>query len=277
MKNKYINEFRHYPIQYEGSEEIVKKISMQAFDILQQLNEPILIERLEWEKNAIIVNGFADILLAGRDFVKMLKQDGYEPKATGSIRNSYMAYLLNITDINPLPIVGENMAKEIVYGFKGNKVPQLRFSFSENLRGKIDFYKYLKENKGIGDVIDFRKDTRYADEEYYLVPIGFDVDYFKQISYKNMLSVLQHVEIMYISQEEFSVRNHSITLDELLCTLENAGMDREEAFVIMSKAEEGIGINEKEELAMRRACVSEELIEICKSKSCVPSKADLQV
>lgn len=263
-----------FKIRYPKSKELMKQMETIAFDENEYLKNVILREQFEWEMDAVLENGFSDVLMVGRDFVKMLKQDGFKPKAKGDICSGYIPYLLGITDINPLPIVGENMTKEVMFGFYGNKVPKLHFSLPQSFRGQIDFCKYLKKICGVEDVIPVECGTKHADAEYYLVPEGQKRERFLEVPYEYMDCILESVYITYESEMKFASISYPITFDELFFLLETAGIDREIAFNMASKASKGKGINTEEENELREHDVPFDIINICKTARHLPTKAD---
>lgn len=59
-------------------------------------------ERLNWELDKIIENGYADLYMIASEMVKPSHRKGYVVGSRGSIASSVVAYFLEITEINPV-------------------------------------------------------------------------------------------------------------------------------------------------------------------------------
>ena len=100
-------------------------------------------ERLELEVNSIIKNDFEEIYLICSDLVKKSNEWGYEVGNRASIGNSLVAYLLGITNINPIDY---NLPFEIFAGKNYDKIPDINLNFSGEVYNKI--LQYLQETFG---------------------------------------------------------------------------------------------------------------------------------
>ncbi len=141
--------------------------------------------RLEWELNAIIEGGYASIYIAAMKVAERTMQKGYLVGNRGMIGSSLVAYLLKITEINPLmphylcpechyiefnaesdcgvdmadktcPTCGNPMKKdgfntpiEFFLGFNGDKEPDIDL----NLPDEIDRVSILEELFGEGKIV----------------------------------------------------------------------------------------------------------------------------
>ena len=88
----------------ENSEEIVKKIVYDKAHELYSGNLPDLVkDRIEKELEGIIGGGFDVIYLISQKLVKKSNDDGYLVGSRGSVGSSFVATLMGITEVNPLP------------------------------------------------------------------------------------------------------------------------------------------------------------------------------
>ncbi len=88
----------------ENSEEIVKKIVYDKAHELYSENLPDLVkDRIEKELEGIIGGGFDVIYLISQKLVKKSNDEGYLVGSRGSVGSSFVATLMGITEVNPLP------------------------------------------------------------------------------------------------------------------------------------------------------------------------------
>jgi len=64
---------------------------------------PEVSSRLEWELDAIETGEFATIFYVAEQIATRAREEGYPVSTIGGAASSFVAYLLGITDINPLP------------------------------------------------------------------------------------------------------------------------------------------------------------------------------
>ncbi len=156
-----------HPPLIEGSDDIVRKEALKRAHEIYGDPLPDLIEkRLERELKAIIGNGYSVLYLIAKKLVDKSKADGYVVGSRGSVGSSLVAYLLGITEVNPLPPHyvcpkckyvefdesvgsgydlpdsacprcgtrllknGQNIPFEVFMGFEGDKVPDIDLNFS---------------------------------------------------------------------------------------------------------------------------------------------------
>jgi len=93
-----------YSPQIPGAEEEIKVMSYKKAESLYGTPLPELVsERLEYELNSIINNGFAVLYLIAHKLVKKSMDDGYLVGSRGSVGSSFVATMTGITEVNPLP------------------------------------------------------------------------------------------------------------------------------------------------------------------------------
>ena len=100
-------------------------------------------ERLKFELDSIIENSFESQYLIASYIVQKSKDLGYLSFTRGSIGNSFVAFLLEITDFNPIKY---NLPFEMFAGIKYDKEPDIELYISEEIIEKI--LKELKDVKG---------------------------------------------------------------------------------------------------------------------------------
>lgn len=159
-----------YPV-IDGAEEKLCSIATEKAKELYGTNPPEIIkERLEWELNAICENKYATQYIIAKAIVDKSKSSGYIVGNRGMVGSSLVAFLLGITEINPLPphyyctdcdyiefnedeFCGADMARkicpkcgaelnrdgynipvEMFMGIDGTKEPDIDLNLAENVR-----------------------------------------------------------------------------------------------------------------------------------------------
>lgn len=139
-------------INYPGNKTANKTISKKCYDRAKEIYGTTLPEklkaRLELELNSIEKNNYGIIYQIASEMVEYSNKLGYEVTSRGSAGNSFVAYLLGITDINPIEY---NLPYEFFSGINYDKEPDIDLNFSEKIRPKI--FEFLQEKYGKDKII----------------------------------------------------------------------------------------------------------------------------
>ncbi len=163
-----------------GSEE---QITERAHNRMRELYgddiDPVITARAKRELDSICGNGYAVLYLIAQKLVDKSESDGYHVGSRGSVGSSFVAYLLGISEVNPLPVHyrcpsckhfefsedakdgfdlpekrcpvcgslmegdGHDIPFETFLGFHGEKVPDIDLNFSSEYQSRI--FKYTEE------------------------------------------------------------------------------------------------------------------------------------
>jgi len=165
-----------YPPHVPGAEDKVKNRTMEKARELYGKKLPDLVQkRIDKELNSIIGQGFAPIYAISQILVGKSLELGYLVGSRGSVGSSFVAFLCDITEINPLPAHyrcsscffvefqpakeidcgldlpekkcpkceeqldrdGFDIPFEVFLGFKGEKVPDIDLNFAGEIQNKI--------------------------------------------------------------------------------------------------------------------------------------------
>ena len=122
-------------------------------------------ERLKLELDSIIKNNFEIKYLVTSEVAKKSKEMGYLSYTRGSVGNSFVAFLLEITDFNPIKY---NLPFEMFAGIKYDKEPDIEIYISEEIIDKI--LEEIKDEEIIDEeiidkILEEMKDEKIKDKE----------------------------------------------------------------------------------------------------------------
>ncbi|MDO4567854.1 MAG: PolC-type DNA polymerase III [Clostridia bacterium] len=166
----YLNERRTYVPVIDGADEELRESAYSASRALYGDELPdIVSKRLEKELNSIINNGYASLYIMAQRLTGKSLSEGYLVGSRGSVGSSFVATMVGITEVNPLPPhyvcasckysdfdfadrlsrcgidlevrncpvcgaelkrLGYDIPFEVFLGFKGDKTPDIDLNFS---------------------------------------------------------------------------------------------------------------------------------------------------
>ena len=145
---KIINNYDNCPKIPFSDMIISKKCYDKAHEIYGEKLPKKIDERLKLELHSIIENNYQDIYFIYNELVEYSHNLGYEVGARGCVSCSLVAYLLEITRIDPIKY---NLPFEIFAGKDYNREPDIDLNFSKKVQEKI--FKYLQKKYGKDRVI----------------------------------------------------------------------------------------------------------------------------
>lgn len=142
-----------YSPYLEGAEEELKHICETRFKELYGEEPPQNVqERLNDELSVILKNGYATIFMIAKRMVEKSESLGYHAGSRGLVGSSFVAYLVGITDIDPLKY---DIPYETFLGFYGDCEPDIDLNFSPDIQKNI--FGFVEEMFGADRV--FRAGT----------------------------------------------------------------------------------------------------------------------
>ena len=179
-----------YPPEVEDAEEdFLTTIQRRVKELYGKDLPNEVTQRLEKERSAIVENQFSNLYVVASRLVEKSRDDGYLVGSRGSVGSSFTAYLMGITEVNPLPAhyrcpndsyvefpeqavadVGVDLPKkncphcgeklvrdgfhipfEVFLGFEGNKIPDIDLNFSGEYQQEM--FRFVQEMFGEEHVI----------------------------------------------------------------------------------------------------------------------------
>ena len=96
--------YRLYQPKIDGAEDQVVELTYdRAREIYGEPLPDIVQKRIEKELNSIVGHGYSVLYLIAHKLVKKSNDDGYLVGSRGSVGSSFVAFLMGITEVNPLP------------------------------------------------------------------------------------------------------------------------------------------------------------------------------
>lgn len=149
----------YYP-NIENSKEIIKEETYnKAYEIYGETLPEEVEKRIELELKSILENNYESIYILASESVKKSNEQGYLVGERGSVGNSFVAFLLGITDYNPIEY---NLPFEFFAGKEFDKEPDIVLNFSGEIRDKIQ--EFIKEKFGKDKVIYCGTIGKFADK-----------------------------------------------------------------------------------------------------------------
>jgi DNA polymerase-3 subunit alpha len=184
----------HFPVPDQGNpNQYLKDVCEKRFDKRKKefRNEKEAKDRLEYELGVIEKTGFASYFLIVADFVEWAKKNKIVVgPGRGSVGSSLVAYLINITNINPIPY---NLLFERFLNPERISLPDIDLDFADTRRDEVIEYVSQKYGKNkVAQIITFGTMAARAairdvgrvlkypysscDKIAKMIPLGFTLD-----------------------------------------------------------------------------------------------------
>ncbi|MBO5270687.1 MAG: PHP domain-containing protein, partial [Clostridia bacterium] len=137
----------HYP-HLQGAEKALEAICENRFNKLYGTNPPAIAQkRFTDELEIILKHEYATVFMTAKRVVDKSESLGYHAWTRGLAGSSFVAYLLGITDIDPLKY---GIPYEVLFGLCGDRVPDIDLKISPNVKKEAS--DVLKEIFGAENV-----------------------------------------------------------------------------------------------------------------------------
>jgi len=136
-----------YP-KIEGQDELLRNICEKALTEKYDETTNEVKKRLDWELEAIKLSESAFMFIQIKDVIDRLGLQPFEISSRGSVGSSLVAYLLGITEIDPIKA---NLSPYFFFGFKGDKEPDIDLNFRTDMQKAV--HKAFADVPGVGTVI----------------------------------------------------------------------------------------------------------------------------
>ena len=197
----------HAPKIPGAEETVAERAHSRLRELYPSPPPPAIAERLSSELAAVLQNGFAPIYHLASRLTEKAHQDGEIVGSRGSVGSSFLAFLLGITQVNPLPPHwvcprctvewgpkdalsgyelppracpecgaqmrrdGQNIPFATFLGFHGDKVPDIDLNFSGPYQGEM--HRQVEEEVGAGQVYRAGTIATVAERTAYGMVRGF--------------------------------------------------------------------------------------------------------
>ena len=202
----------HYP-KVKDSERIIKErcynkaIELYGKDFPKEIKE-----RLDLELNSIIKNRFETIYLIYSDIISKSNELGYKTLSRGLTGDSFVAYLLGITNINPIKY---NLPFEVFASKDYDKEPDIELNVSDVVIENLESYlqKRFENNKVVfsEEVETLSESTVYNCYEDYIKVYG---EKFNNLNKDEIIKKLTGIKCSLTKDFFGSVRQFFIIPDE---------------------------------------------------------------
>jgi len=181
-----------YPLpEGKNLDEALKELCYQGLQKREMRKDKNIIDRLEYELSVIKETGFASYFLIVQDFVNWAKENRIiVGPGRGSVAGSLVAYLLGITNVNPLKY---NLLFERFLNPERISLPDIDLDFNDRRRDEVIEYVAQKYGKDkVAQIITFgtmaaRAVVRdvgralsyaysYCDRIAKMIPFGYTLD-----------------------------------------------------------------------------------------------------
>ncbi|SDJ65661.1 DNA polymerase III subunit alpha [Salimicrobium halophilum] len=133
-----------YPVHGESSDQFLRRLCEDALKLKFQENRDEAMERLHHELEVISSRNFSDYFLIVWDFVAYAKKNGIKVgPGRGSAAGSIVAYLLDITTVDPLE---HGLLFERFLNPERSSMPDIDIDFSDHRRDEV--ISYVREKYG---------------------------------------------------------------------------------------------------------------------------------
>ncbi len=96
--------YKLYQPKIEGAkEQVIELTNKRAQEIYGDTLPEVVQKRIDKELNSIVGHGYSVLYLIAHKLVKKSNDDGYLVGSRGSVGSSFVAFLMGITEVNPLP------------------------------------------------------------------------------------------------------------------------------------------------------------------------------
>lgn len=146
----------NFPIFSTNASFDLKNLCLQKLNIINKNNDPVYAKRLEYELSVIDKMGFSNYFLVVQDYIKWArKNDIYIGPGRGSVGGCFVAYLLNITKIDPIK---NNLIFERFLNIERNDMPDIDVDVEDSRRNEVINYLFEKySNENVGYIITFQR------------------------------------------------------------------------------------------------------------------------